>query len=137
MNKLAAKMAKVRCDELLLTHSANSIKPTFCSIVVEYFDEAVLRHIACCAQGQLPSPCLPVTPLLTIVCVWGRSGCGRRGGRRQSRIEYITKMVDFNCVMVRAVFDGGLGVDPPAKISDPPAAIKKRKGGSTFYLPMH
>jgi len=33
----------------------------------------------------------------------------------------------------RAVFDGGLGVEPPAKIFDPPpAAIKKRKGGSTF-----
>jgi len=29
----------------------------------------------------------------------------------------------------------GLGVEPPAKISDPPAAIKKRKGGRLFmYL---
>jgi len=37
----------------------------------------------------------------------------------------------------RAVFDGGLGVEPPAKISDPPAAIKKAQGGSTFYVPMH
>ena len=37
----------------------------------------------------------------------------------------------------RAVFDGGLGVEPPAKISDPPAAIKKRKGGSCTYVPMH
>ena len=32
---------------------------------------------------------------------------------------------------------GGLGVELPAKISDPPAAIKKRKGGSTFYVRMH
>jgi len=30
---------------------------------------------------------------------------------------------------------GGLGVEPPAKISDPPAAIKKRKGGRlSMYL---
>ena len=32
-----------------------------------------------------------------------------------------------------AVFDGGgWGVEPPAKISDPPAAIKKRKGEVDF-----
>ena len=39
----------------------------------------------------------------------------------------------------RAVFDGGIGglTPPPAKISDLPAAIKKRNGGSTFYVPMH
>ena len=37
------------------------------------------------------------------------------------------------------LFDGGLGgVEPPAKISDPPAAIyKNARGGSTFYVPMH
>ena len=29
---------------------------------------------------------------------------------------------------------GGWGVEPPAKISDPPAAIKKTQ---TFYVPMH
>ena len=35
----------------------------------------------------------------------------------------------------RAVFDGGLGVEPPAKISDPPAAIKKTQGGRlSMYL---
>jgi len=35
----------------------------------------------------------------------------------------------------RAVFDGGWGVEPPAKISDPPAAIKKRRGGRVpMYL---
>jgi len=58
------------------------------------------------------------------------------GRRRQSRMEYRTKMVDFNCVMVRAVFDGGLGVDPPPrKFLTPPAAIKKRKGGRlSIYL---
>jgi len=41
-------------------------------------------------------------------------------------------------MMIRAVFVGGLGVEPPAKISDLPAAIKKTQvGGSTFYVPMH
>jgi len=40
------------------------------------------------------------------------------------------------CLLIRAVFDGGIGgVEPPAKISDPPAAIKKRKGGRlSMYL---
>ena len=39
-------------------------------------------------------------------------------------------------LLARAVFDGG--VEPPAKISDPPpAAIKKTQGGSTFYVSMH
>jgi len=38
--------------------------------------------------------------------------------------------------VTRAAFvGGGLGVEPPAKISDPPAAIKKRKGGQlSMYL---
>ena len=44
---------------------------------------------------------------------------------------------EYSAVCARAVFDGGWGVNPPAKISDPLAAIKKRKGRLTFYVPMH
>jgi len=45
-------------------------------------------------------------------------------------------MKSLALAVTRAVFVGG-GVEPPAKISDPPAAIKKTQGGSTFYVPMH
>jgi len=40
-------------------------------------------------------------------------------------------------MMIRTVFDGRLGggLNTPAKISDPPAAIKKRKGGVDFNPP--
>jgi len=37
-------------------------------------------------------------------------------------------------VPTQAVFVGGWGVEPPAKISDPPAAIKKRKGGGRLSM---
>jgi len=44
----------------------------------------------------------------------------------------------LSLLYIRAVFDGGgWGVEPPAKISDPPAAIKKTQGGSCTYVPMH
>jgi len=47
-----------------------------------------------------------------------------------------TKHYSCSVYLSRAVFDGGWGVEPPpAKISDPPAAIKKRKGGRlSMYL---
>jgi len=42
---------------------------------------------------------------------------------------FCTMQKGFTGGLGRAVFDGGCGVEPPpAKISDPPAAIKKRKG---------
>jgi len=46
-------------------------------------------------------------------------------------------MKSLALAVTRAVFVGGVGVEPPAKISDPPAAIKKTQEGSTFYVPMH
>ena len=42
--------------------------------------------------------------------------------------ESLQDIIDLKYDTIRAVFDGGWRVETPAKISDPPAAIKKRKG---------
>jgi len=49
---MASKLAKLRCDRLLLAYPANF--SVLILVFVSFFGKAVLRLLACCAWGQLP-----------------------------------------------------------------------------------
>ena len=53
---------------------------------------------------------------------------------RSSRLAALTRRRSSD--LCRAVFDGGVGVEPPRKFLSPLLLLKNARG-STFYVPMH